>query len=103
MDSLHASVSPQGDTETAIHHTTLFSSPRGSSMIAILAMPQMKTRVAATIYKSSGECGACSLAYFTLREEGVSKRKGQSEHKISGRVEGCSLCPAQRVLQPSKE
>ena len=26
--------------------------PPGSSMIAILAMPQMKTRVAATIHKS---------------------------------------------------
>ena len=66
------------------------------SMIVILAVPQMKTRVAATIYKGSGECGARIFHSASQRDRGEeSMRKGKKGgHKIfwdegkGGRKEG---------------
>ena len=110
------SVTPQKPQYTAQPFSRLAPSLQAiCSMIAILAMPQMKTRVAATIYKSSGECGAHS--HISLCESASverenrkreSMRKGKGEHKIFGEREwrvqsGRGAHSAQRVLQPSDE
>ena len=73
------------------HATALNPIPAGApflqavpSMIVILAVPQMKTRVAATIYKGSGECGARIFHSASQRDRGEeSMRKGKKGgHKI---------------------
>ena len=67
--------SPYKNRRTTPPRLTLFPLtmaplPASGSMIVILAMPQMKTRVAATIYKGSGECGARIFHSASQRDRG---------------------------------
>ena len=53
-------------------------------MIVILAMPQMKTRVAATIYKGSGECGARIFHSASQRDRGEESMMRMGKGKKGG-------------------